>query len=187
MRKLLFGAILLLLAGLLVTILDRYQGSEPAPVTKLVQTPDDLRLERIDYSENQAGKTVWRLQADSGGYRLVNQRTRLQQIRLTVFEQGDLGDLQLRADRGIWFQKRGELELEGHVRFSSSVGHEVRTERADFATGTGLLRAPGEVWLKTPQLVLEGEGMSLDTKTRQLHLAKQVKAELRYLTGKTGR
>jgi len=175
-RTLLLAGMAIVTLGLLGSILLRYQGHDVPQVDTPVATEADLRLDRIDYTETRDGKPFWSLQADSADHRIADGVSRVHNIRLTVFDQGELGDLRLTARQGNWQDPPGILEVSGDVVVTSTSGYTCYADQLVYSKLGQTLTTTGPVRLVGNGIEIEGIGMKMDVLSRQVSLHSAVRS-----------
>jgi len=178
-RTLLLAGMALLVAGLVASILLRYQGHEDLPSATPVASEADLRLDKIDYTETRNGKPFWSLQADSADHRMADGVSHINNIRLVVYDQGELGDLRLSARQGSWQDPPGLLEVSGDVVVSTTNGYTCFAEQLVYSKPDQTLTTDGPVRLVGNGMEIEGIGMAMDVISRRIALHSAVRGSWR--------
>lgn len=173
-RTLLLAGMAIVTVGLLASIALRYQGHEAVKTEAPASSGADLRLDQIDYTETRNGKPYWSLQADSADHRIADGVSRVENIRLTVYNQGELGDLHLTARQGRWQDPPGLLEVSGDVVVKSANGYTCYADQMVYSKQQQTLTTDGPVRLVGNGIDIKGVGMDMDVVSRKVALRSAV-------------
>lgn len=144
----------------------------------------ELSLQDIHYTETKDGVKRWDLYAETGEYDKGGDVTRLKGVRFVLKGDARGGDITLRADRADYFNATKDVSLSGNVVAKSASGMEFATGSVYYQSARSLVTTKDRVRYSDPSLSVEGVGMELAVKTRNLRVLKDVRATVR--PGKKG-
>ena len=168
--------ILALASALALFIASNLKGNAPEEVLEGLPKNVDLSLKKIDYTETRDGLRTWTLTADSAAHNLTEGVGRIENVRMTFFDQR-LGELTVQADHGEVAPEQREVTAMGNVVVRSPEGYSFYTERLDYRESDRIIRTLLPVRMEAPTGTIRGRGMRLNVADRTLTLLAEVKAE----------
>lgn len=174
LRRVLAASILLAVAALGIMLWRHLQQQSPEELLKALPKQVDLSLEELHYTQNEAGKRSWTLDADKAEYQRDNSRALLDAVHLTLFEAGRFGDIQLQAQHGLLKQEERQVEVWDQVRVSSARGEQLLTERLHYDDQQRRLTTDEPIRFSSPRMELTGTGMQIDIDTGRLLVKNDV-------------
>lgn len=177
-RRLLGVGILLLAGTLAVVVVRNLRARAPEKIIAGLPGNIDLALKKINYTETRNGVKQWSLKADSAAHAANDGITRVQNIHMIFFAQGELGDVTLTAKRGQLLSNPKEVKVAGDVVVTSSRGFTLYTQHLLFHQTTNLIETDDPVRLVSERLVVTGKGMRMDVRKQALKLSSDVKTTI---------
>jgi LPS export ABC transporter protein LptC len=174
---LLGGFILLLLVVLAVTLWPK--GEEADSLTGLVEKLPpgvDLGLENVHYSQNEAGRKSWELDAGRAEYQRDAGELTLNEVRFVYYLDRDSGRLTTSSQQGTFNRNSRQLFLNGEVVVVADSGEKLQTQSLHYDLENKQARTDGLVQIENSHLKLRGTGMLLDVEQKHLSLFADVRA-----------
>ncbi len=176
-QRLLGGFILLLLVVLAVTLWPK--GEEADSLTGLVEKLPpgvDLGLENVHYSQNEAGRKSWELDAGRAEYQRDAGELTLNEVRFVYYLDRDSGRLTTSSQQGTFNRNSRQLFLNGEVVVVADSGEKLQTQSLHYDLENKQARTDGLVQIENSHLKLRGTGMLLDVEQEHLSLFADVRA-----------
>lgn len=176
-QRLLGCFILLLLVVLAVTLWPK--GEKSDSLTGLVEKLPpgvDLGLENVHYSQNEAGRKSWELDARRADYQRDAGELTLNKVRFVYYMDSDSGKLTTSSQQGTFNRNSRQLLLNGDVVMVADSGEKLQTQSLSYDLENKQARTDGFVQIENSQMTLSGTGMLLDIKQEQLQLFADVRA-----------
>lgn len=157
-------------------------------VLKLTQTmPQDTRLpvlprnielslNNIHYSEVKDGVKKWELFADKGEFDKAKNVTLLMAVRFVLPDTGSNGTITLTADHAEYQNETKNVTLSGNVLARSDSGMEFTTSRVFYDASRALVTSQDRVRYTDGRLTVEGIGMELAVRTKNVKVLRDVQA-----------
>lgn len=175
-RTLLGFVIVALVVALAVMIARNFKGFETTEILDNLPANVDLAMKRIQYTETQDGVPQWALQADSATHSFSQGATDIENIHMVFYDQGELGDVTLTADRGKFFSDPQVVQVEGNVAVKSPEGYTFYTDALTFTAEDRYIRTDDDVRLLSGAADIKGNGMLLHIDTRKISVLRRVSA-----------
>lgn len=174
-------AILILLSVLaLATVLWRYfQQLPPEEMLEALPKQVDLALEKVHYTQEEAGQRRWTLNADQAAYQRGSKEVHLDNVEVIVYRAGEFGDLILKAGQGLWGQESQTVEIWDGVSVESGRGEQLTCERLRYLARKQRLVSDRPFRLQAPRLELSGTGFEVDLDAGRMLVKEAVKLLLR--------
>lgn len=169
-------ALVILVAVLVLAgVLWRYLRDQPpdAVVDSLPQSVD-LALDRLHYTQTEAGKKRWTLTSERAEYLRDSALVRLAPVDLAVFDAGVFGDLSLRAQRGEFREDIARVDVWDDVVLTAATGERLETETLRYDDKTRQLSSAAPIRITSPRLTLTGVGLLIDLEKNTLVVQKDV-------------
>lgn len=178
-RRFLIVALLAICAILLVLIL--FYEDQPTPVELIddVVMDADVELKSFNYTETVDGVEQWTLTGESAAHDYKQDQTHINQVRMQLYDQKDLGDVVLTADQGTALVSDQQVDVSGNVVITSDNGYTLLTEQASYygsRSQSGVIESPVAVTIRSDQLDLHGTGLLFDVGLRTMQLNSHVSA-----------
>lgn len=175
-RNILGFIIVALVVALAVMIVRNFQGFETDEVLDNLPANVDLAMKRIQYTETQDGVPQWTLQADSATHSFSQGTTDIENIHMVFYDQGELGDVTLTAEKGQFFSDPQVVQVQGNVVVKSPEGYTFYTNSLTFTADDRLIRTDDDVRLLSGAADIKGTGMILHVDTRKISILHTVSA-----------
>ena len=169
-------AILILLSVLVLGLFIWRHLQQQSPVEILEALPEqvDLALDKLHYTQNEEGRRSWTLDAEKAEYRRDNNQAVLDKVHLTLFDDGEFGEVTLSAEHGLLEQETRQVEIWGQVIVATARGERLLTERIYYDGREKLLKSDDAVRLVNSRMELKGTGLQVDLVRGTLRLEKDV-------------
>lgn len=174
----LLGCFILLLLGVLALTLWP-KGEESDSLTGLVEKLPpgvDLGLENVHYSQNEAGRKSWELDAGRADYQRDAGELTLNNVRFVYYLDSESGRLTTSSQQGTFNRNSQQLFLNGEVVVIADSGEKLQTQSLHYDIENKQARTDGLVQIENSQMKLMGTGMLLDIKHERLQLFSDVRA-----------
>lgn len=177
-RNLLALLILLSIAALAVSLVVNLPGEKPEELLELVPQGVDLALEKVHYTQTEAGQRRWVLNADSAAVQREEGLLELENVEMIFWDTGRYREVKLTASQGRFDQQRKRVEIWGDVNIVTDLGEHFQADRLVYEQEKEQVSSTGRVRLSSPQLTMSGSGFELDLKTGRMQLQQDVQARL---------
>jgi LPS export ABC transporter protein LptC/lipopolysaccharide transport protein LptA len=164
------------IALIVVTIVRRSRQAQPPPPTQADPILSDKVIsitEGYHYTVTEHGRRTFQLNA-SRDTSYADGRHELEKIDLTSYTLEGQEHLRVQADRGVYRQAEGLVNLTGHVKVMNPDGLEVTTEALAYNQKEDVAATDIAVNFKRGDLSGSSVGAALNAKTRTLALQKDV-------------
>jgi LPS export ABC transporter protein LptC len=175
-RSLLAFAILAVAGALALMVFRNFQGAGPEEIFDSLPGNVDLSLKRVHYTETREGISRWALEADSAAHSVGEGTTRIENIRMTFYDQGELGDVTLTARSGEMKVDTREVEVRGDVVVKSPRGYVFYTEYLRYREADKIIRTEHPVRFVSENIEVAGKGMQFNVQNHTFVLLSDVKA-----------
>lgn len=142
--------------GVLVTVYVK--GREPASrvdTVPLVESPGEMVLTNIEFTEIEQEKRKWTLKATQARYFKEGQKTELEDVHLVLYmRSGD--EVELRSQTGILHAGSKDMELVGQVHASVAQSYQVNTDYAYYNHKERKVYSDSGIHVEGPELFLDG-------------------------------
>ncbi|WP_298435575.1 LPS export ABC transporter periplasmic protein LptC [Geobacter sp.] len=139
----------------------------------------ELSLKNIHYTETKDGVKKWDLFAEQGEYDKGRDVTRLRGVRFILPGDARSGDITLRADQADYLNASKDVALAGNVVATSVSGMRFSTGHVSYLAARSLITTDDRVRYSDGRFDVEGVGMELSVKSRELRILKDVRAVVR--------
>ncbi len=177
LRNALTVIILAFATALTLFIVSNFKGNSPEEVLEGLPKNVDLSLKQIQYTETRDGRRSWSLVADSAAHNLGEGSARIDNIRMTFFDD-KLGDLRLQADHGTLATEAREVSAFGQVKVSNPRGYAFFTDKLTYRETDRMIRSDDVVRIESPAIQISGRGLRLNVDKRSLVVLSDVRAEI---------
>ena len=174
-------ALCIILAGAwlaIVIVLKIHQPKGPAEYLKELPKNIDLSLQKIHYSEVKDGQKRWELLADKVEYDKKQEYTSFKKISMTIFGKGKGGQITIAADNAKYYNKSGDVELSGNVSALNDSGMKFNTGHIRYISSRSMFSTNDNVTFVDGGLIVNGTGMELMLKTKNVRVLKNVAADI---------
>ncbi|APG26603.1 LPS export ABC transporter periplasmic protein LptC [Syntrophotalea acetylenivorans] len=177
-RNVLLICILILLGAVSFTVWRNFKTSTPEQLVEMLPDNVDVALDNIDYTETRGDQRFWRLQADSVSHEAQQKEVSLQNVRMTVYDQGELGDIELTGQSGKWFSETGNIELTGDVVAKSDQGLALYCQELFYDNKAEMITSESLVRIVAKDMETTGRGLKVFLPEQRIVILSQVKTEL---------
>ncbi|OEU61336.1 MAG: LPS export ABC transporter periplasmic protein LptC [Desulfuromonadales bacterium C00003094] len=168
-----------MLVGTVSFVLWRnFKIATPEQLIEMLPDNVDIALDNIDYTETRGDRRFWRLQADSVAHEAQRQEAHLENVHMTLYDQGEFGDIQLTAQRGKWFSETGNVELNGDVVVKSGQGQALYCQQLSYDNKAELITSESQVRLVAKDMVTKGLGLQVSLPQQRMTILGQVHTTL---------
>ncbi len=174
LRRLLALLILLAVAVIGIMVWRFFLQQSPEELLNALPSQVDLSLEELHYTQNESGKRSWTLDADEARYERENGQALLEAVRLTLFDAGRFGDIQLKAQHGQLKQDERQVEVWGQVEVVTAKGEKLFTERLHYDDQQRQLGTDEPIRFLSPQMEMTGVGLQVDIDTGRMQVKENV-------------
>lgn len=174
LRRLLAALILIAVLVVGLVIWRHLQQQTPLQVLEALPKQVDLALDQLHYTQNEDGRRSWTLDAEKAEYQRDSGQAVLDVVRLTLYDAGKAGEVELTADHGLLEQENRQVEVWGKVVVTTANNERLYTERLHYDAQQRQLKTAERVKLVSPQMELTGTGMQIDVDRGYLLLEKDV-------------
>lgn len=176
-RHVLATVIILVILYLAVSLVLKFTMDTKQEV-RLPELPRnvELSLGNIHYSEVKDGGRKWELFAARGEFDKGKNVTRLAEVRFVLPDAGKNGTVTLRSDQAEYQNDTKNVTLIGNVVARSDSGMEFTTSRVFYDASRSLVTSQDRVRYSDGRLTVEGTGMELAVRTRNVKILKDVRA-----------
>ena len=178
LRRVLAVAIIASVVILTTVIYQHLQQQSPAAILALLPDNIDLALEDLHYTQNEDGKRSWTLDASKAEYLRDSNLVKLDAVKLTFYNAGDFGEVELQADNGELLQETNQVDIWGDVIITTGRGEQMFTERLHYDDSLKQISTAEAVKIVTSQVDMTGIGMEVSIDDGRFLLKKQVHAIL---------
>lgn len=174
MRRVLALVILvaiLVLAG----VLWRHLRDQPlSDIVDSLPQSVDLALDRLHYTQTEAGKKRWTLTSERAEYLRDSALVRLAPVDLAVFDAGVFGDLTLQAQRGEFREDIARVDVWDDVVLTAATGERLVTDALRYDDNNRQLSSAAPIRITSPRMTLTGIGLLIDLEKNTLLVQKDV-------------
>ncbi|OEU73713.1 MAG: LPS export ABC transporter periplasmic protein LptC [Desulfuromonadales bacterium C00003068] len=155
-----------------------FEIATPEQLVELLPDNVDIALDNIDYTETRGDQPFWRLQADSVSHEPQRQEARLENVSMTIYNQGEFGDIKLTARNGKWFSETGNVELVGDVVVKSDQGIALYCQQLFYDNKAELITSESPVRLVAKDMETKGQGLQVLLPKQRMVILDQVQTRL---------
>jgi len=177
-RRLLAVVILISVIALTVVVYRHLQQKDPKEILAMLPENIELALEDLHYTQNENGHRRWTLDADHAEYLKGGNVAKLETVKLLFYEQGELGDVHLRADRGTLEQDSQQVDLVGNVVVTTDRGDRLLTDSLHFDDQQQRITTDDPVKMVSKQATLTGVGLQIDVDLGRMVVKRDVRVIL---------
>lgn len=168
-----------MLVGTVSFVLWRnFKIATPKQLIEMLPDNIDIALDNVDYTETRGDRRFWRLQADSVAHESQLQESQLKNVHMTLYDQGEFGDIQLTAQRGKWFSITGNVELNGDVVVKSGQGQALYCQQLYYDNKAELITSESLVRLVSKDMEIKGQGLQVSLQQQRMTILGQVHTRL---------
>jgi len=151
--------------------------TEKEGTLKILTDDADVHIKNAHYTEVTDSGTVWEIDSESVRFVRKDNLAYFDKVRIKLTLK-DGQSYVMAGDKGLLHTDTKNAELQGGVNVTSSSGWRFDTEALKYFDADQMVRADTEVRLKSPQLEIQGVGMSVYLKTEEVKLSSKVNAVL---------
>jgi lipopolysaccharide export system protein LptC len=177
-RNILLFSIIVLLGTVCFVVWRNFEIVTPEQLIESLPDNVDIALDNIDYTETRGDQRFWRLQADSVAHEAQRQEAQLENVRMTFYDQGQFGDIQLTARSGKWFSEAGNIELIGDVVVKSDQGQELYCQQLFYDNKAELITSESPVRLVAKDMETTGQGLQVFLPQQRMLILGPVQTKL---------
>lgn len=177
-RNLLLIFIVALLGAVSFVVWRNFKFATPEQLVEILPDNVDIALDNVDYTETRGDRRFWRLQADSVAHEAQRQEVQLENVRMTFYDRGEFGDIQLTARRGKWFSETGNIELIGDVVVKSGQGQALYCQQLFYDNKAELIASESPVRLVSKDMETKGRGLQVFLQQQRMVILGQVQTRL---------
>ncbi len=177
-RNLLLIFIVALLGAVSFVVWRNFKFTTPEQLVEILPDNVDIALGNVDYTETRGDRRFWRLQADSVAHEAQRQEVQLENVRMTFYDRGEFGDIQLTARRGKWFSETGNIELIGDVVVKSGQDQALYCQQLFYDNKAELIASESPVRLVSKDMETKGRGLQVFLQQQRMVILGQVQTRL---------
>jgi len=154
-----------------------YMTGRQAKTTPLKVIPDhvDIQVKNVIYTDVGAEGAKWEVRADLGTYVRSEQKVLLDKVTvMLVLSDGRV--FKLTGDKGVLGTESKNMDISGHVTIVSQEGDRITMDDLRYTDKDRSFRTDSVVVQENARMRIQGRGMVLSLKTRQLKILSNVKA-----------
>jgi LPS export ABC transporter protein LptC len=173
----------LLLIGILCVVafwigLYAFRTQKPpiAPSQKPItgQTPGNVGLKEINFSQVKDGVKLWELKAEEVEYQKDRNLVSFKKVTILYFPKADK-PISLVGNRGYLDTQSKNIYMEGEVIISSEAGYELRAPTLYYRDEEREVTTEGVVTFKGPEIMVEGQGANMQLDSQRLFIRSKAK------------
>lgn len=152
----------------------------PTPVPKVSNagtTPGNVGLQQIDFVQVKNGIKLWELKAEAVEYQQPKNVVSFKKVTLIYFPKDDK-PVNLVGNLGSLDTKTKNIFIEGEVIISTSDGYELKVPSLYYREDTKEVSSEGDVSFKGPNIILDGQGMTMNLDSQKVWVKKKVRMTL---------
>ncbi len=152
----------------------------PTPVPKVSNagtTPGNVGLQQIDFVQVKNGIKLWELKAEAVEYQQPKNVVSFKKVTLIYFPKDDK-PVNLVGNLGSLDTKTKNIFIEGEVIISTSDGYELKVPSLYYREDTKEVSSEGDVSFKGPDIILDGQGMTMNLDSQKVWVKKKVRMTL---------
>jgi LPS export ABC transporter protein LptC len=177
-RNLLALVILILAGTLAVTVVRNFHWADPAEIVDSLPGNVDLSMKKVNYTETRNGIRRWTLAADSANQSMGQGLARIENIRMTFFDENGAEKATLTARSGELNTATHEVETRGDVVIKNTKGVALYTERLCYREGERLISGTDPVKLVFPTMEITGKGFHFHLQDNSFQVLSDVHARI---------
>ena len=173
----------LLLVGILCVVafwigLYAFRTQKPSlmpsqkPVTG--QTPGNVGLKEIVFSQVKDGAKLWELKAEEVEYQKDRNLVSFKKVTILYFPKEDK-PISLVGNRGQLNTQSKDIYIEGEVIIASEAGYELKAPALHYQDEKREVWTDGQVTFKGPQILMEGQGATMQLDSQRLFIKSKAK------------
>jgi len=170
------GAVVLIVTTLVLNAPNR--GGKDASLPALPRNVE-LSLSNVHYTEVKGDTKQWDLFAEKGEYDRSRDLTLLSAVKLVLPGDKKSGEIVLRANQAEYFNATKDVLLQGNVAATSVSGMAFSTQKAFYRSASAEVTTDNPVHFSDERLTVEGVGMVLNVKTKDVKILRDVRATVR--------
>lgn len=154
------GLIILVVAGLSIMLAAGvWKGkSQKSQQEAAVTSPPDseMKLTDMEFTEMQQGKRFWTLSASEAKYFQDQQKTLLQNVKLTFYVEKTGEEIRIESREGVLHAGSKDIELSGSIRATLPRDYIVMMDKAHYDHQKRIVKSEDPVHISGPGLNLDG-------------------------------
>lgn len=173
----------LLMIGILCVVafwigLYAFRTQKPAitpsqkPVTG--QTPGNVGLKEINFSQVKDGVKLWELKAEEVEYQKDRNVVSFKKVTILYFPKEDK-PISLVGNRGYLDTRSKNILMEGEVIISSERGYELKAPALYYQDDKREVSTEGVVTFKGPEIMVEGQGATMQLDSQRLFIRSKTR------------
>ncbi len=160
-----------------VIVVKTHRSKGPVEILRQLPKNIDISLQKIHYTDIKDGEKRWALVADKVEYDKSRDYTYFRSVKLDLFTKGETeSKVTLVADRAVYHDKTGEIEVAGNVTATNRTGMRFETTHLYYEPSRSLISTQDHVRFVDGKLKVEGTGMELMIKTKNVRILSNVTA-----------
>jgi LPS export ABC transporter protein LptC len=176
----------ILIIGMLCVVafwigLYAFRTQKPAtPVPKVSTTgsgPGQVGLQDINFVQVKNGTKLWELKAEAVEYQQPKNLVSFKKVTLTYFPKGDK-PIVLVGNMGKLDTQTKDIYIEGEVVISTPEGYELKVPFLQYRDDNRELSSEGPFTLKGPEILLDGQGMTMNLDSQKVWVKSKVRMTL---------
>jgi LPS export ABC transporter protein LptC len=175
-KNLLMVGILCVVAFWIGLYAFRTQKPATAPTQKPVvgQTPGNVGLKEINFSQVKDGVKLWELKAEEVEYQKDRNLVSFKKVTILYFPKEDK-PISLVGNRGQLNTQSKDIYIEGEVTIASEEGYELKAPALHYQDEKREVWTDGQVTFKGPQILVEGQGATMKLDSQKLFIKSKAK------------
>jgi LPS export ABC transporter protein LptC len=176
----------LLMVGILCVVafwIGLYAFRTQKPVTKpsqkavTGQTPGNVGLKEINFSQVKDGVKLWELKAEEVEYQKDRNLVSFKKVTILYFPKEDK-PISLIGNRGQLNTQSKDIYIEGEVTIASEEGYELKAPALHYQDEKREVWTDGQVTFKGPQILVEGQGATMKLDSQKLFIKSNAKTTI---------
>ena len=176
-------AVVLVLAAALILFFDIFSPVSPETMLKIMSDRADLEVKNVLYREVGGDGTKWEIRAKNASYLRKQNQANFAQVEIKLFLP-DGKVIVLTGDKGQLNTATRDITISGNVGITSLSDERFTTDYLQYSAAEQRLHTDAAVLMETPQLKINGVGLSLSLQDRDVVLLSRVHGRVKRVGGK---
>ncbi len=160
-----------------VIVLKTHRSKGPVEILRQLPKNIDISLQKIHYTHIRDGEKRWSLVAEKVEYDGVRNCSYFRNVKVDLFSKGkDEGKMTLTADKAVYHDKTGDIEVEGNVVASNETFMRFETGHLFYQASSSIISTRDHIKFTEGNLSVEGIGMELMIKAKKVRVLSNVTA-----------
>lgn len=179
-KKILFLGGLFVMIGLsaVCVCLKKSVKAKEDVLLKIITEKIDLHVKDVHYTEVGDPDSIWEINADTARYAKEKRIVFFDNIRVKLI-MSDGRTLLMTGETGLLQTDTKDIEVHGNVEVTSDRGDRFTTDQLNYSSSDKKVYTNGRVTMKTPQIEINGIGMTLSMKNEKVTLLSKVNAVIK--------